>query len=922
MAYGLRYLFQFQSRPNNGDTFQIFIEKDNYSGDVIRRALGKAPVWKRERNGHICGSSLEIYAECQVDGEFAEFYTSDPHEFRVTLYNLTTQDTIFLGYISPELYAEPDIAPPYDVQVIATDGLGELRRYFFEPIGKYRLSYILEDILSKTGLDTTWYCNNATLEAGGSHSVPAADFLDHASINIDHLAGKSYYEVLEWLLDSIHADIFQRIDPGRTHIWQFLRETDVESGSAVVAGRGNEGYDVSVVPQAFGSSRTHDWWPKGYMETEVKPACKRLLVKTDANYRDALVNGDIASDTGWGKYNAAFSDDGYYLAAGGYIQQTVSFQEAIRRRLKLSVRLRQYRPTASDPSAAGTASIQVSMSGRTYGGTGTRYLIEDGNGGYQWTTNSGSITVDLAAPQVSDTDENCEAVEIEIPLMYDGPRMYAIAESITVKLSRTSSNIPLLIRSAHLTFEEQIAGYQDIFFIGNGAREEASDVETLFIPSGSGRYNTPVEFVYGVLYNLYGNVFSIFDQVGEDYAKSCALPRLRKKGTLNVPAGTGIPPFVMRDTNGYNYIIQTLEWNLYDCEMTVEMLSLPAASVTISEQQVTEVIYKGGEAASSGSSSGGSGGGGGTGVQSVGLTMPTGFSVSGSPVTGSGTLNVTLDNTLEIPTKTKQQSWDAAAAASHTHDNKAVLDQISSSTLMLIDILMNVAHNHFNKDTLDAINLQALIAPAPKVKMFKLQSNTTSYGQDAPCLFVSHPFLSMHLEDVELCLMVYRKRNGAGGSRKTHRKGWFLACGSGHAGNAAFVTSFAAGENSMLIPLLDIRDGIAKTYCQIYNVLQATDYADWLDKVSQLSASEYHFGFSGKHNPANYKHKIHFGLAVRMVNPEFENYVEQSLPLHDDTGSIQGIPRYLYSAVAPLTARMYAEAKSGQPKGGIVFDLM
>lgn len=49
-------------------------------------------------------------------------------------------------------------------------------------------------------------------------------------------------------------------------------------------------------------------------------------------------------------------------------------------------------------------------------------------------------------------------------------------------------------------------------------------------------------------------------------------------------------------------------------------------------------------------------------VTSVGMTVPTGLSVSGSPITSSGTLAVTYSNGYSIPTTTKQGEWDAKYA--------------------------------------------------------------------------------------------------------------------------------------------------------------------------------------------------------------------------------------------------------------------
>jgi len=61
--------------------------------------------------------------------------------------------------------------------------------------------------------------------------------------------------------------------------------------------------------------------------------------------------------------------------------------------------------------------------------------------------------------------------------------------------------------------------------------------------------------------------------------------------------------------------------------------------------------------------SGDGGGGGGTGtVTSVDMSVPTGLSVSGNPITTAGTLAVTYTAGYAIPTTTKQGQWDTAYA--------------------------------------------------------------------------------------------------------------------------------------------------------------------------------------------------------------------------------------------------------------------
>jgi len=53
------------------------------------------------------------------------------------------------------------------------------------------------------------------------------------------------------------------------------------------------------------------------------------------------------------------------------------------------------------------------------------------------------------------------------------------------------------------------------------------------------------------------------------------------------------------------------------------------------------------------------GGGGGT-VTSVAMSVPTGFAVSGTPITSSGTLALTFASGYSLPTTAKQTNWDTA----------------------------------------------------------------------------------------------------------------------------------------------------------------------------------------------------------------------------------------------------------------------
>lgn len=66
-------------------------------------------------------------------------------------------------------------------------------------------------------------------------------------------------------------------------------------------------------------------------------------------------------------------------------------------------------------------------------------------------------------------------------------------------------------------------------------------------------------------------------------------------------------------------------------------------------------------------------------VTSVGLTLPTGLTCAINTITTSGTFAVTFASGYSIPTTTKQSSWDSAVSVKHSHSNKTVLDEITST---------------------------------------------------------------------------------------------------------------------------------------------------------------------------------------------------------------------------------------------------
>ena len=80
-------------------------------------------------------------------------------------------------------------------------------------------------------------------------------------------------------------------------------------------------------------------------------------------------------------------------------------------------------------------------------------------------------------------------------------------------------------------------------------------------------------------------------------------------------------------------------------------------------------------------------------VTSVGLSVPTGLSVSDSPITDSGTIAISLANGYSIPTTTKQGQWDTAYSQRHTHSNKTVIDKLTQGHIDVLNFLSVVDGN-------------------------------------------------------------------------------------------------------------------------------------------------------------------------------------------------------------------------------------
>lgn len=295
------------------------------------------------------------------------------------------------------------------------------------------------------------------------------------------------------------------------------------------------------------------------------------------------------------------------------------------------------------------------------------------------------------------------------------------------------------------------------------------------------------------------------------------------------------------------------------------------------------------------------GGGGGTGISSLGLNMPEQFSVDPStPLTQNGTFNVTLKDSYVIPTAT---NWVDVFDKRHTHSNKSILDGITTGDIQ-----------HWN-DAYQAIGTQTGTLPfnAPVVRVLKgnkLDTNPTH--PYASYIRVDHPLLRL---GGEVVLMVWNKRNKKklGHDRyernNTHwpRKGWFVARGWTGGDTWTFKPS-GTPERRVTTQLYNLQTYIIRHYTRVGSnsraQMESMGYVSWCNSIETTT-----FGFDPRHPKLRRK----FGIAVRIVNPEWIEQASsspspwaQSMMTQDRT---REIPRYFYSPVTPLMAQISSNSE-------------
>ena len=654
MAYGVKYRFQYDSW--SGVSTVIDILQDGYSGTVLKRALGRSPLLRKEKGEKgIYGTSLEIYAETAVDGEFSSLYTSDAREFKVELYR--NSSLIWEGFVSPELYAEPSIAPPYDVQIIATDGLGELKNYDFDATPGVRMSLtsLLVLLLGNTGLPVT--AADLALVSALQASTPSITSLFNVYLDPSHLSGKTCYEVLGWIMQTFNLTITQHACK-----WLLMRETDlVISGSTITATTG-AGTSVTFPAVTFGSMRTNTWWPVGHLDQQVVPAKNRVTVDLPFQLRESMLTNPSFEDgtiAGWSGSGVTFDPTTYGVNKpviaynGGYLQQTLQVTASSGR-----FNLRCYAATIQ--SSIGTMEPSDLSFGIEFTLTGGGHTYQLLFGVFGWTWAETSFPMSAHLPVIDGNGSRLLKEQDFSDIGFEDIPGFPISGTLKLKLVNNSSrqSVTLVVGGAYLT-PVIVNGYRDTVVLNNAARESLDGVTLSFgdAPSGLGDPDLALSNYLSNGSDVAASAWltsrlsaarSFISLMALDYSMAYALPRLMTKGKLNAPDAA--IPVALTGPDSILYILRTFDYDLYDDELQIEALSAPAVAISVASETIRALDnaeYQDTQISSGMASPGGAVPGPSSG-DGVTLTFQERM---GMVVIGSGTRNlgVELDPLREIP---------------------------------------------------------------------------------------------------------------------------------------------------------------------------------------------------------------------------------------------------------------------------------
>ncbi|MFP4365519.1 MAG: hypothetical protein ACLFQA_00360 [Bacteroidales bacterium] len=327
MSYGPKYELEVKSKSGRVDN--VIINELDYTGSLIGRGAGP-PYFTLRRDAAQCieGTSLELTIEALSDFEYLGLYTEEAKKYKAEY--RADGNIKFVGYILPERYGEPYIAPPYDVGLTFTDGLGLLKDEDFTLIGRNTYFETIQYCLDKLDIDIGYSINIHLWDSGMSTNRSP---LEQAYEYTDKYIGYNCYEVLEYILSLFDAKLKQGGNEA-TARWYIERYNDKARQPFLYT---SEGVYESLGTAATVSQLGSDVDPVGALRMDMLPASKRLEVRQDYGKKDNIIEGNFFEMDGrysvrdhwtWGTGVGNFELAPYYEPENPYVRFTGTGQDS------------------------------------------------------------------------------------------------------------------------------------------------------------------------------------------------------------------------------------------------------------------------------------------------------------------------------------------------------------------------------------------------------------------------------------------------------------------------------------------------------------------------------------------------------------------------------------------------------------------
>lgn len=327
MTYANKYILRYTTERFGSD-FRILIAQKDYDGPAKMKKFGDSNVvLTRGKEGRVCGTSLEFTIQADSDLEFSEFYSLDNKQFRVILE--TNGGQTWVGYLVSSQYDEPFVYPPYDVRVMATDGLGLLKDEVFELAGMVSRFEALRYCIDKTGISLRYAINIDMWEE--QMDASKHNMLDQLYFDAGILYGKNCYNALNYILpDNVFIN-------QANNLWMVERPTDRDLPRYMFETDGtpiNETYRWHTFLRELGTIKRSKanqggLYPIGNLAMSVQPAIRKLTIKQNYGKKESFLKNYNFSEgmANWSVLDGVYtrkSNEINYLIIPGYQSDLVS----------------------------------------------------------------------------------------------------------------------------------------------------------------------------------------------------------------------------------------------------------------------------------------------------------------------------------------------------------------------------------------------------------------------------------------------------------------------------------------------------------------------------------------------------------------------------------------------------------------------